>query len=170
MKAAVVDVLGEPPRYQDFAEPTPSEGEVLIHVEAAGLHPVVKAIANGSHYSSRGEVPVVPGIDGVGTLDDGRRVYFLFARKPWGSMCERTVAPRTKCLPLPRWHRRCTGRCDCQSWHVGLALGKGARQPSERRNGSDSGCDWRGWATRNLGGAVPGREARNCCRTQPRRP
>ena len=101
MKAAVVNVLGEPPRYQDFPEPTPAEGEVLIRVQAAGLHPVVKAIASGVHYSSKGEVPVVPGIDGVGTLDDGSRVYFGFARKPWGTMCERTVAPRTKCLPLP---------------------------------------------------------------------
>ncbi len=50
---------------------------------------------------SKGEVPAVPGIDGVGMLDDGSRVYFGFARKPWGTMCERTVAPRSKCLPLP---------------------------------------------------------------------
>jgi NADPH:quinone reductase-like Zn-dependent oxidoreductase len=101
MKAAVVNVLGQPPRYQDFVEPTPAEGEVLIHVRAAGLHPIVKALASGSHYAGKGEVPTVPGLDGVGTLDDGSRVYFTFARKPWGSMCERTIAPRTKCLTLP---------------------------------------------------------------------
>lgn len=101
MKAAVVNVLGQPPRYQDFAEPTPAEGEILVKVRAAGLHPVVKAIASGAHYSSKGEVPVIPGIDGVGTLDDGSRVYFGFARRPWGTMCERTIALRTKCLPLP---------------------------------------------------------------------
>lgn len=101
MKAAVVKVLGEPPRYQDFAEPIPADGEALIRVRAAGLHPVVKAIASGSHYSSKGELNMVPGVDGVGTLDDGSRVYFTFARKPWGSLCERTVAPRAKCLPLP---------------------------------------------------------------------
>jgi NADPH2:quinone reductase len=101
MKAAVVNVLGEPPRYQDFPEPTPTDGEVLIHVRAAGLHPIVKALAAGSHYAGKGEINVVPGIDGVGTLDDGRRVYFGFARKPWGTMCERTVAPLARCLPLP---------------------------------------------------------------------
>jgi len=101
MKAAVVDVLGQPPRYQDFPEPTPAEGEVLIRVRAAGLHPIVKALAAGSHYASTGEVPMVPGIDGVGTLDDGRRVYFGFSRSPWGTMCERTVAPVSRCLPLP---------------------------------------------------------------------
>jgi NADPH:quinone reductase-like Zn-dependent oxidoreductase len=101
MKAAVVNFLGEPPRYQDFPEPTPGEGEALIQVRAAGLHPIVKALAAETHYAGKGEVPVVPGVDGVGTLEDGRRVYFAFARKPWGSMCERTVAPLSKCLPLP---------------------------------------------------------------------
>lgn len=101
MKAAVVNVLSQPPRYQDFAEPKAREGEVLIDVRAAGLHPVVKALASGSHYAGKGEVPMVPGVDGVGALEDGSRVYFTFARRPWGSMCERTVAPRSKCLPLP---------------------------------------------------------------------
>jgi NADPH:quinone reductase-like Zn-dependent oxidoreductase len=101
MQAAVVNALGQPPKYQSYPEPTAGEGEVLIDVRAAGLHPIVKALASGSHYSGKGEVPAVPGVDGVGTLEDGRRVYFTFARKPWGSLCERTVAPRSKCLPLP---------------------------------------------------------------------
>ena len=101
MKAAVVNVMGQPPRYQDFAEPKAEDGEVLITVRAAGLHPIVKAIMSGSHYALKGEVPAVPGVDGVGTLGDGSRVYFGFARKPWGTMCERTVAPRSRCLRLP---------------------------------------------------------------------
>ena len=100
MKAAVVNVLGQAPQYQDFPEPKAEDGEVLINVRAAGLHPIVKALASGSHYAGKGEVPAVPGVDGVGTLEDGSRVYFTFARKPWGSMCERTVAPRGRCLPL----------------------------------------------------------------------
>ena len=101
MKAAVVNVLGQPPRYQDFAEPKVEDGEVLVIVRAAGLHPIVKALASGSHYAGKGEVPMIPGIDGVGTLEDGSRVYFGFARMPWGTMCERTVAPRSRCLRLP---------------------------------------------------------------------
>jgi NADPH:quinone reductase-like Zn-dependent oxidoreductase len=100
MKAAVVNVLGQSPRYQDFADPTPADGEVLVQVRAAGLHPIVKGLAAGTHYASSAEVPMIPGIDGVGTLVDGRRVYFGFARKPWGTMCERTVAPFARCLPL----------------------------------------------------------------------
>ena len=101
MQAAVVNALGKPPRYQSFPEPTSDEGEVLIQVRAAGLHPIVKALASGTHYSGKGEVPSIPGVDGVGVLPDGRRVYFTFARKPWGSMCEHTVAPGVRCLPLP---------------------------------------------------------------------
>jgi NADPH:quinone reductase-like Zn-dependent oxidoreductase len=101
MKAAVVNVLGQPPRYQDFAEPKAAEGEVLVEVRAAGLHPIVKALASGSHYAGKGEVPAIPGVDGVGTLEDGSRVYFGFAREPWGTMCQRTVAPRSRCLRLP---------------------------------------------------------------------
>jgi NADPH:quinone reductase-like Zn-dependent oxidoreductase len=101
MRAAVVSVPGEPPRYQSFPDPEPKDGEALVQVRAAGLHPIVKALASGSHYMSTGELPMVPGVDGVGTLDDGRRVFFAFARKPWGSMCERTVVPRDKCIPLP---------------------------------------------------------------------
>ncbi len=101
MQAAVVNVLGLAPRYQSFPEPEPAAGEALIQVRAVGLHPVVKAIASGAHYSARGEVPSVAGLDGVGVLEDGSRVYFGFVRKPWGTMAERAAAPRSKCIPLP---------------------------------------------------------------------
>lgn len=101
MQAAVVNVLGEPPKYQSFPDPMPGDGEALIRVRAAGLHPIVKALASGSHYLGGTEVPMIPGVDGVGTLEDGSRVFFGFARKPFGTMCERTVAPRSWCLPLP---------------------------------------------------------------------
>jgi len=102
MNAAVVNVLGQSPRYLPFPEPDPGTGEVLIHVRAAGLHPVVKSIAGGAHYISGGQLPMIPGIDGIGIRDDdGSRVYFGFARRPFGTMSERTVAPSARCLPIP---------------------------------------------------------------------
>lgn len=101
MLAAVVKALGEAPRYEIFPEPVAGEGEVAIDVRAAGLHPVVKAIAAGSHYIAAGQLPAVPGVDGVGVLRDGMRVYFSFVRKPWGTMAQRAVAPRKFCIPLP---------------------------------------------------------------------
>ena len=101
MQAAVVVALGQEPRYQSFPDPVAGDGEAILQVRAAGLHPIVKALASGSHYASGNQVPFVPGVDGVGLLDDGSRVYFGFARKPWGTMSERTVAPRSMCIPLP---------------------------------------------------------------------
>jgi NADPH:quinone reductase-like Zn-dependent oxidoreductase len=101
MQAAVVNVLGQAPKYQSFPDPVAGEGEAVIQVRAAGLHPIVKALASGAHYAGGGEVPMVPGVDGVGTLEDGSRVYFTFPRKPWGSISEQTVAPRSRCIPVP---------------------------------------------------------------------
>jgi NADPH:quinone reductase-like Zn-dependent oxidoreductase len=100
MNAAVVYAFDAPPRYASFADPVAGEGEVLVKVSAAGLHPIVKALANGTHYGSTGVLPFVPGIDGVG-MADGKRVYFVVARSPFGSFAERTVAAASTCLALP---------------------------------------------------------------------
>ncbi|HEY1804238.1 MAG TPA: zinc-binding alcohol dehydrogenase family protein [Terracidiphilus sp.] len=103
MQAAVVNVPGQAPKYQTFPDPVAEEGEALIRVRAAGLHPVVKGISSGTHYASggAGQGPTVPGIDGVGVLDDGSRVYFGLVRKPWGTMAELAAAPRRICIPIP---------------------------------------------------------------------
>lgn len=101
MNAAVVSILGQIPKYQQFRDPVAGENEVAVNVRAAGLHPIVKARASGSHYSSSGEVPMIPGLDGVGSLADGRRVYFGFARSPWGTMAERSLASPFTIIPLP---------------------------------------------------------------------
>jgi NADPH:quinone reductase-like Zn-dependent oxidoreductase len=101
MQAAVVNVRGQAPKYQSFADPVPQEGEAVVHVRAAGLHPLVRGLARGAHYASGGEGPAIPGVDGVGTLDDGRRVYFVFVRRPWGTMAERAAAPSARFIPVP---------------------------------------------------------------------
>ena len=101
MKAAVIEVLGQAPKYREFEEPVANENEILIKVRAAGLHPIVKAIASGAHYSATGQVPMVAGLDGVGIRPDGARVYFGSPRKPWGTMAEWCAAPASMCLPLP---------------------------------------------------------------------
>lgn len=101
MKAAVVNVLGQAPQYQDFTDPVAGEGEAILEMRAAGLHPIVKARASGQHYSDKGQVPTIPGIDGVGMLEDGSLAYCLAARPPYGTMAERTVVVRSKCIPLP---------------------------------------------------------------------
>lgn len=101
MRAAVVNLLGQAPKYQEFRDPEPAEGEALLQVRAAGLHPIVKALAAGAHYAAGGELPAIPGVDGVGVLPDGRRVYFGMVRRPWGTMAERAAALPRNCVPLP---------------------------------------------------------------------
>ncbi|MGA7522875.1 MAG: zinc-binding alcohol dehydrogenase family protein [Acidobacteriaceae bacterium] len=101
MNAAVVHSFSAPPRYDTFAEPVPSGEEVLVTVAAAGLHPIVKSLAAGSHYSSTSELPFVPGLDGVGRLPDGLRVYFARSRPLYGTFAERSLTQRATCFPIP---------------------------------------------------------------------
>jgi NADPH:quinone reductase-like Zn-dependent oxidoreductase len=101
MKAAIVLAAGQTPVYADFGEPVPAPGEQGIAVTAAAMSHVVKSRASGQHYSASGRFPFVAGIDGVGRLDDGRRVYFVLPKAPYGSMAEKTVAPAAHCVALP---------------------------------------------------------------------
>ena len=101
MHAAVVRAFGDPPRYESFSEPEVGEGEVLVQVSAAGLHQIVRSLASGTHYSSTGILPFIPGVDGCGRLQDGTRVYFGVSKPPFGSFAERAVTARGLCLPLP---------------------------------------------------------------------
>ncbi|MFI7450008.1 hypothetical protein ACIBQX_21140 [Nonomuraea sp. NPDC049714] len=103
MKAAVVTTFSEPPHYQDHPEPQATgEHELVVDVLAAGLHPRVRMQAEGSHYSSTDELPLVPGIDGVGRGPDGRLWYFLSLGATLGSMAERTLIDTRRSVVLPR--------------------------------------------------------------------
>ena len=102
MKAAVVSSFDSAPRYQEFPAPVPaSADEMLVDVLAAGLHPRVRSQANGSHYTSTGELPLVPGIDGVGRGPDGRLRYFVLPDTAMGAMAEQTVIDTRRSVVLP---------------------------------------------------------------------
>ena len=100
MKAAVVRALDRAPRYETFALPENGEG-VVVDVLAAALSPRVRSGASGQHYTSKGVLPLVPGIDGVGRLPDGRRVYFLAADDTVGTMAEKALADSRLAVALP---------------------------------------------------------------------
>lgn len=101
MNAAVVSSFSNPPSYTTFADPQPAEGEQLITVTAAGLHPIVRALASGAHYGSTGQLPFIPGVDGAGRLEDGTRVLFGATRSPYGTFAEKAVTQKWLCTPLP---------------------------------------------------------------------
>ncbi|MBO2446061.1 zinc-binding alcohol dehydrogenase family protein [Actinomadura barringtoniae] len=101
MHAAVVTSFGSPPVYQEFPVPSPqTSDEVLVDVLAAGLHPRVQSQADGSHYTSTGELPLVPGIDGVGRAPDGSLRFFVLPDTTMGAMAEQTVVDLRRSVVL----------------------------------------------------------------------
>jgi NADPH:quinone reductase-like Zn-dependent oxidoreductase len=106
MRAAVVTSFGTPPACQDFLVPAPqTPDEVVVDVIAAGLHPRVRSQADGSHYTSSDELPLVPGVDGVGRAPDGTLRYFVLPDTTMGAMAEQTVIDLRRSVVLP-------GDCD----------------------------------------------------------
>jgi NADPH:quinone reductase-like Zn-dependent oxidoreductase len=100
MYAAVVNEFDAPPVYAEVPAPTSGPG-VLLDVLAAGLHPRVRSQADGSHYTSTGELPLIPGIDGVGRGPDGTLRYFILPDTRFGSMASQTVADPRRSIALP---------------------------------------------------------------------
>lgn len=102
MRAAVVTSYDEPPRYEELPEPEAhGEHEVVVEVVAAALSPRVRSQASGSHDTSPDELPLVPGIDGVGSTADGRLRYFVLPDTTFGSLAERTVIDLRRSVALP---------------------------------------------------------------------
>jgi NADPH:quinone reductase-like Zn-dependent oxidoreductase len=101
MNAAVVTSFAEPPHYQPFEVPVPSGDEVLADVLAVGLHPRVRSGAAGQHYTSSGTLPMIPGVDGVGRLPDGRLVYFAADDDVLGTMADKALVDPRRSVELP---------------------------------------------------------------------
>jgi NADPH:quinone reductase-like Zn-dependent oxidoreductase len=102
VKAAVVVEAGAAPVYGDFREPLPAPGKGIIRVTASALSHVTKSRASGTHYSSHGAVPFVPGVDGTGVTQAGERVYFCFPEHPYGGMAEWCLVDAQRCVALPK--------------------------------------------------------------------
>jgi NADPH:quinone reductase-like Zn-dependent oxidoreductase len=102
MRAAVVTSFGQPPTYGDIDAPLPrTPNDLQVVVIGSGLHPRVRSQADGSHYTSSGELPLVPGIDGVGRDPDGVLRYFILPDTTMGAMAQQTVIDRRRSVVLP---------------------------------------------------------------------
>ena len=101
MKAAIVEQAGHAPAYGDFQEPAPAPGMSVVRVAASAISHVTKSRASGAHYSADGGLPRVPGLDGVGVDEAGRRVYFILPEAPYGGMAERCLVDARRCIALP---------------------------------------------------------------------
>jgi NADPH:quinone reductase-like Zn-dependent oxidoreductase len=89
---------GGTPVVQDFDDPGPAEGAVLIDVTTAGLGgwDVMGA------YRTAISFPCVVRGEGVGRAEDGRRVYFgERALRPFGACGQRTIVPSEEVWDVP---------------------------------------------------------------------
>lgn len=100
MRAAVLHEYGVP-SHGEFAEPTPSNDRVVVEVAAAGVNPFDVLLSSGTFYVKPAALPCVVGLDGVGRLSDGRRVYFENTVAPFGSAAERTLVESSSLVDLP---------------------------------------------------------------------
>jgi NADPH2:quinone reductase len=97
--AAVLHEYDEPPRYEEFADPEAGDGEVIVDVAAAAIHHLDLLKATGTFYLEQ-PLPSVVGGDGVGRLEDGRRILFE-AVVPNGSMADRSRARSDTLFDVP---------------------------------------------------------------------
>lgn len=99
MKAVILKKLGEAPEYGEF--PTPqiqNEEQLILDVSASALKNLDKLMASGTHYASHKKLPVVVGMDGVGTLENGNRVY---AQGITGMIAEKALINKNKYTLIP---------------------------------------------------------------------
>jgi NADPH:quinone reductase-like Zn-dependent oxidoreductase len=101
MKAAVKPSATGPIEFAEFREPDVSDGLELVELVAAGIHPIVRSLADGSHYGSEDAYPLVPGVDAVARTASGELIYTGYVRAPWGTLAERMAAPGGFHLSLP---------------------------------------------------------------------
>jgi NADPH:quinone reductase-like Zn-dependent oxidoreductase len=85
VRAAVLHSLGSPPSYRHYGDPRPGPDETLVRVTAAPITPLDVLCASGTSYFGAPAVPYVPGVQGVGRVEQsgavevGTRVWFQSA-------------------------------------------------------------------------------------------
>ena len=99
MHAVVFERNGGPEvlEYKEVPDPTPSDGQMLVDVEAVGINYRDIYECNGSGYGS--EPPAVIGVEGAGRVaESGERVAWVGVP---GSYAERVAADSEQLVPVP---------------------------------------------------------------------
>ena len=74
MQAAVIETPGQPPNVVDRERPQqPGQNQLAINVTAAPITPLDVLCASGKSYFGVPGTPYVPGVQGVGVVEQGRR-------------------------------------------------------------------------------------------------
>ncbi|MEA2494908.1 MAG: NADPH:quinone reductase [Thermoleophilaceae bacterium] len=100
MRAVLIRAWGGPDVLElidDAPEPKPGPGQQRIHVTAAGVN-FADTHARENVYIAKYELPLIPGTEVAGTLDDGTRVV---AMPHHGGYAEVAIADEQSIFPLP---------------------------------------------------------------------
>ncbi|MFD7159314.1 zinc-binding alcohol dehydrogenase family protein [Kribbella sp. NPDC059898] len=102
MRAAVLHTHGEPPTQAEHPDPVAGAGRSIVRVTAAPIVPLDLLCASGTSYFGAPALPYVPGVQGVGVVEEsatvapGTRVFFATSAgmAPGdGSLAERAAVP-----------------------------------------------------------------------------
>jgi NADPH:quinone reductase-like Zn-dependent oxidoreductase len=100
MRAALLKDHDQAPEPGEFEDPRPEDGQLLVELSVAGVNPVDIWAARGV-MGSKPPLPSVAGREGIGTTEDGRRVYFDTSVAPYGSFAERTLVEEGTVIDVP---------------------------------------------------------------------
>jgi NADPH:quinone reductase len=99
MRAIQINEFGGPEvlKLVHLPDPQAGPGELLVHVDSAGIN-FADTHAVEDSYLQKSSLPMIPGSEVVGHLDDGTRVA---AFTLGGGYCERAVVIPSAVFPLP---------------------------------------------------------------------
>ena len=99
MRAIQISEFGGPEQLElvDVPAPEPGDGQVLIKVTRAGIN-YADTHARENSYLAKYELPLIPGTEVAGTLEDGSRVVAMLMN---GGYAEYAIAPEQLVFPIP---------------------------------------------------------------------
>ncbi|MGN6216304.1 MAG: quinone oxidoreductase family protein [Solirubrobacterales bacterium] len=99
MKAIQIEEFGGPEvlRYVELPDPDPKLGEVVLNVKRSGIN-FADTHASRNDYLAEQTLPLIPGAEASGQLNDGRRVVVLLGS---GGYAEKVAAPQSQLIEIP---------------------------------------------------------------------
>jgi NADPH:quinone reductase len=99
VKAIRIEEFGGPEvlQYVEVPDPDPKLGEVVINVKRSGIN-FADTHASRNDYLAEQTLPLIPGAEASGQLNDGRRVVALLGS---GGYAEKVAVPEAQLIELP---------------------------------------------------------------------
>jgi NADPH2:quinone reductase len=99
MKAIQIEEFGGPEvlQYTDVPDPSPKLAEVVLNVKRSGVN-FADTHASRNDYLAEQTLPLTPGAEAAGQLNDGRRVVALLGS---GGYAEKVAVPQAQLIELP---------------------------------------------------------------------